>query len=135
MARINRRSTFVLGLGAASLLVLRTPCAEAAVGEEKELAKGVKQKSLGEGPAMIPGYSKVTLRDIIFEPGSTIGPNTMKNPMVCHITQGDLTLVQDGKEFVAKKDYVWTCAKDTVEGATNKGTTIAIMRITDLLES
>jgi hypothetical protein len=59
----------------------------------------------------------------------------MKNPMVCHITQGELTLVQDGKEFAAKKDHVWTCAKDTVEGATNKGTTVAIMRITDLLET
>jgi hypothetical protein len=135
MASMDRRSTLVLGLGAASLLVLRTQSAEAAVGEEKELAKGVKQRSLGEGMAMIPGYSKVTLRDIIFEPGATIAPSTMKNPMVCHITQGELTLVQDGKEFVAKKDYVWTCAKDTVEGATNKGTTVAIMRITDLLES
>jgi quercetin dioxygenase-like cupin family protein len=124
-----------LGLGAASLLILRTQSAEAAVGEEKELAKGVKQKILGEGPSIIPGYSKVSMRDMIFEPGATNGPNTMKNPMVCHITQGELTLVQDGKEFVAKKDHVWTCAKDTVEGATNKGTTVAIMRITDLLET
>jgi len=135
MASINRRSTLALGLGAASLLVLRTPQAEAAVGEEKELAKGVKQKILGEGPSIIPGYSKVSMRDMIFEPGAANGPNTMKNPMVCHITQGELTLVQDGKEFVAKKDHVWTCAKDTVEGATNKGTTVAIMRITDLLEA
>jgi hypothetical protein len=135
MASINRRSMLALGLGAASLLVLRTQGAEAAAGEEKELAKGVKQRSLGEGPAMIPGYSKVTLRDIIFEPGGAIGPNTMKNLMVCHITQGELTLVQDGKEFVAKKDHIWTCAKDTVEGAANKGTTVAIMRITDLLET
>lgn len=135
MTSINRRATLGLGLGAASLLVLRTPSVEAAAGEEKELAKGVKQRSLGEGPAMIPGYGKVTLRDIIFEPGSTLGPNTMKNPMVCHITQGELTIVQDGKEFVAKKDHVWTCAKDTVESATNKGTTVAIMRITDLLET
>jgi len=57
MATINRRSTLALGLGAASLFVLRTPGAEAAVGEAKELAKGVKQKILGEGPSLIPGYS------------------------------------------------------------------------------
>jgi hypothetical protein len=135
MTRISRRSTLALGLGAASLLVLRTQSAEAAVGEEKELAKGVKQRSLGEGPAIIRGYSKVSLRDIIFEPGATVGPNTMMNPMVCHITQGELTIVQDATEFVAKKDHVWTCAKDTVEAATNKGTTVAIMRVTDLLET
>ena len=80
MASMDRRSMLALGLGAATLFVLRAPSAEAAAGEEKELAKGVKQRSLGEGPAMIPGSSKVTLRDIIFEPGSIIGPNTMKNP-------------------------------------------------------
>ena len=70
MASINRRSTFALGLGAASLLVLRTPRAEAAVGEEKELAKGGKQRILGEGPSLIPGYKKVSMRDVIFEPGA-----------------------------------------------------------------
>jgi hypothetical protein len=40
------------------------------------------------------------------------------------------------QEFVAKKDYVWTCAKGTTtEGVTNPGTTVAIMRITDLYET
>jgi hypothetical protein len=40
------------------------------------------------------------------------------------------------KEFVATKDHVWTCAKGTTtEGATNAGTTVAIMRITDVLET
>jgi len=136
MASMNRRSTLALGLGAASLLVLRVPRAEAAVGEEKELAKGVKQRILSEGPSLIPGYSKVSMRDIIFEPGGTVPSNEMMNAMVCHITQGELKIVQNGKEFVAKKDHVWTCAKGTTtEGATNAGTTVAIMRITDLLET
>ena len=136
MASINRRSTLALGLGAASLLMLRTSSAEAAVGEEKELAKGVKQRILGEGPSLIPGYSKISMRDVIFEPGATVPPNEMMNAMVCHITQGELKIVQNGKEFVAKKDHVWTCAKGTTtEGATNAGTTVAIMRITDLLET
>jgi quercetin dioxygenase-like cupin family protein len=125
-----------MGLGAASLLVFRTPSVEAAVGDERELAKGVKERILGEGPAMIPGYSKVSMRDVMFEPGATSPANPMKNAMVCHITQGELKVTQDGKDFVAKKDHVWTCAKGTTtEGATNAGTTVAIMRITDLLET
>jgi quercetin dioxygenase-like cupin family protein len=135
MAPIDRRSLLAMGLGAASLLVFRTPSMEGAVGDERELAKCVKERILGEGPAIIPGYSKVSMRDIIYEPGATSPANPMKNAMVCHITQGELKVTQDGKDFVAKKDHVWTCAKGTTEGVTNAGTTVAIMRITVLLEA
>jgi quercetin dioxygenase-like cupin family protein len=134
MEDVNRRSALVLGLATASAVVLgRQGVAEAAVGEETELAKGVKQKILGEGPAMIPGYKTVQLRDISWEPGASLAVNTMKNPMVCHITEGELQLTQDGKPFTAKKNYVWTCNTGTTEGATNQGSTVAVMRITDLL--
>src|SRR5437763_14869446 len=85
MASITRRSTLALGLGAASLLVLRTPRAEAAVGEEKELAKGVEQKILGEGRSIILGYRRVCMRDMIIELDATVGPDTMQNHMSCHI--------------------------------------------------
>jgi hypothetical protein len=135
MEDVDRRSTFVLGLAAASAFVFAgSGVAEAAVGEETEIAKGVKQKILGEGPAMIPGYKTVRLRDIIFQPGSSEVPTTsMKNPMVCHITEGELQVTQDGKKFEAKKNFVWTCNTGTMEGATNSGSAVAVMRITDLL--
>jgi hypothetical protein len=43
---------------------------------------------------------------------------------------------KENRDEVCQKDHVWTCAKGTtVEGATNEGTTVAIMRITDLLET
>jgi hypothetical protein len=74
------------------------------------------------------------MRDIIMQPGSTTGNNTMKNAMVCHITEGELRLVQDdSKTFTAKKNYVWTCDKGTKEQAFNDGNVVAIMRITDLM--
>jgi hypothetical protein len=123
-----------LGLAAASAFVVGGPVvAVAAVGDETELAKGVKQKILGEGPAMIPEYKTVRLRDISWEPGASAPVNSMKNPMVCHITEGELQITQDGKTFAAKKNYVWTCNTGTTEGAVNTGTTVAVMRITDLL--
>ena len=134
MENVDRRSTVVLGLAAASaVLFAGAGVAEAAVGDETEAAKGVKVKILGEGPAMIPGFKTVRLRDMIFQPGSSVSVNTMKNPMVCHITEGELQLTQDGKPFVAKKNFVWTCNTGTTEGATNSGSVVAVMRITDLL--
>lgn len=56
----------------------------------------------------------------------------MMNPMICHIPEGELRIEQDGKTFTAKKNFVWTCNKDTKEQAFNDGNVVAIMRITDL---
>jgi hypothetical protein len=67
MEDVDRRSTFVLGLAAASaFLFADAGGAEAAVGDETEIAKGVKVKILGEEPAMVPGFKTVRLRDMIF---------------------------------------------------------------------
>ena len=86
----------------------------------------------GETPSLIPGFKTVSMRDVIMQPGSkTMGP-PMENAMVCHITEGELRVEQDGKTFTAKKNFVWTCDKDTKEQASNAGNAIAVMRITDL---
>jgi gentisate 1,2-dioxygenase len=68
----------------------------------------------------------------IIQPGSKTPENQVMNAMVCHITEGELRVVQDGKTFTAKKDFVWTCNKGTIEHVANDGTVVAIMRITDL---
>ena len=135
MEHVDRRSTFVLGLAAASALVFaRSGVAEAAVGDETELAKGVKVKILGEGPAMIPGFKTVRLRDVTFQPGSSIpAKDGMPNPKVCHITEGELQITQDGGKPFTAKNFVWTCNTGTTEGSTNSGSAVAVMRITDLL--
>ena len=58
----------------------------------------------------------------------------MMNDMLCHMTEGELAVVQNDKQFTVKKGDVWTCAKGiTTEGTQNKGNTVAIMRIIDLL--
>jgi hypothetical protein len=86
----------------------------------------------GETPSIVPGFKTVSMRDLIMQPGSkTMGP-PMENAMVCHITEGELRVEQDGKTFTAKKDFVWTCNKDTKEQSFNDGRVVAIMRITDL---
>lgn len=138
MEAINRRSTLALGLtmAATPLIASVTPVAAQTYGpdEGKELAPGVRQVDLSERDAVIPAYKMVKLRDIVIQPGAKTPDNVMKNDMVCHMTEGELSVVQNTKEFTVKKGDVWTCAKaDTTEGTQNKGDAVAIMRVIDLM--
>ena len=66
--------------------------------------------------------------------GAKTPDNMMMNDMLCHMTEGELAVVQNGKPFTVKHGGVWTCAKGiTTEGTQNKGSTVAVMRIIDLL--
>lgn len=58
----------------------------------------------------------------------------MPNPMVCHVLEGEMQIDQDGKVFTAKKNFCWTCNKDTKEQASNiTSNAVAVIRITDLM--
>jgi hypothetical protein len=131
---LNRRSALAMGLAAASTAVVK-PAASQGVGAVKETSPwpGVVVRSYGETPAIIPGFKTVSLRDVVMQPGSKTAGPPMPNAMVCHITEGELRIEQDGKTFTAKKNHVWTCNKDTKEQAFNDGTVVAVMRITDLM--
>ncbi len=135
MENMDRR--LVLGLGlAASTLVLPTAAAAETYGptEGKETAPGVRVVALGERDSVIPGYAMIKLRDVVIQPGAKTPDNMMKNDMVCHMTEGELSVVQNKNTFTAKKGEVWTCAKtDTTEGTQNTSTAVAIMRVIDLM--
>src|SRR5215472_15004928 len=133
MQNVNRRSAVALGLAAASAAVVKPAASQTTDYKDTTVAPGVVNRVYGEGPSLIPGFKTVSLRDIIVQPGSKTPENQeMMNAMVCHITEGELRLVQDGKPFTAKKDFVWTCNKGTIEHAANDGSVVAIMRIMDL---
>jgi hypothetical protein len=133
MTRVDRRSALTIGLAAASAVVVKPAAAQATGFKDTTVAPGVVNRVYGEGPSIIPGFKTVSLRDIIIQPGSKTPENQeMMNAMICHITEGELRLVQDGKPFTAKKDFVWTCNKGTIEHAANEGSVVGIMRITDL---
>jgi len=136
MEQIDRRSALAFGLVGVSGLVLSEQLAAQTYGssEGKELGPGVRQVDLGERDSLIPAYGKVRLRDLVVQPGSKTPENMMMNDMLCHMTEGELAVVQNAKQFTVKKGDVWTCAKGiTTEGTQNKGSTVAIMRIIDLL--
>ena len=133
MTQVDRRSALAIGLAAASAAMVKPAAAQTTGYKDTTVAPGVVNRVYGEGPSIIPGFKTVSLRDIIIQPGSKTPENqVMMNAMVCHVTEGELRVVQDGKTFTAKKNFVWTCNKDTIEHSANDGRVVAIMRITDL---
>ena len=133
MKKLDRRSALAIGVAAASAAMVKPAAAQTTDYKDTTVAPGVVNRVYGEGPSIILGFKTVSLRDIIIQPGSKTPENqVMMNAMVCHVTEGELRVVQDGKTFTAKKDFVWTCNKDTKEHSANDGRVVAIMRITDL---
>jgi hypothetical protein len=133
MQEVNRRSAVALGLAAASATVVKPAIAQTPGANETSPFPGVVIRSYGEERSLIPGFKTVAMRDVIMQPGSKTKEETeMMNAMVCHIAEGELRIVQDGKTITAKKNYAWTCNKGTKEHAVNDSNAVAIMRITDL---
>jgi hypothetical protein len=136
MQNIDRRSAVALGLAAAATAVVRSADAQTAGSPgatEISPSPGVVVRTYGEERSLIPGFKTVVMRDVILQPGAKTKEDTeMMNAMVCHIAEGELRVVQDGKPFTAKKNYVWTCNTGTKEHVVNDSNAVAIMRITDL---
>jgi hypothetical protein len=133
MNRLDRRSALGIGLGAVSAAMMQPAAAQTTGYKDEKPWPGVVVRAYaGETPSLIPGFKTVSMRDVIMQPGSKTMVPPMENAMVCHITEGELLVEQEGKTFTARKNFVWTCNKGTKEQASNKGDVVAIMRIIDL---
>ena len=125
-----------LGLAATSVVVGKIAAAQTTdplAGKDMSPGPGVVMRTYGEERSVIPGFKTVSMRDIILQPGAQTKENAvMTNAMICHIPEGELRVVQDGKTFTAKKNYAWTCNKGTIEHVVNDSNSVAIMRILDL---
>jgi quercetin dioxygenase-like cupin family protein len=136
MEAVNRRSTLALGLtvAAAPLITWATPATAETYGpdEGEEIGPGVRVVALSERPSVIPAYKTVKLRDVVIQPGAMTPDNVMKNDMLCHMTEGELSVVHNKEKFTAKKGDVWACTIGaTTEGTQNTGSAVAIMRVID----
>ncbi|MGQ0547714.1 MAG: cupin domain-containing protein [Betaproteobacteria bacterium] len=97
-------------------------------------APGISRQKWGSRESMIPGYKRIAMRDVVYQPGAKTSNASMPNDMVCHVPEGELRVKQtDGMEFAARKGDVWTCKKGIGEDLENIGSTVAIMRIIDLI--
>jgi hypothetical protein len=134
MRTIDRRSAMALGLAAASAAMVKPAAGQTTDYKDAAPWPGVVVRTYGgETPSLIPGFKTVSMRDLIMQPGSkTLGP-PMENAMVCHVIEGELHVDQEGKQFTAKKNFVWTCNKNTKEQSSNVSNAVAIMRVTELM--
>ena len=95
MEDINRRSVLAFGLAtAATLPALLTPTPASAQryrpDEGREIAPGARRVDFTKRESEIPAYATVSMRDIVYQPGSKSDNPAMANDMVCHCLEGEL---------------------------------------------
>ncbi|HSF29890.1 MAG TPA: hypothetical protein VLK82_05385 [Candidatus Tectomicrobia bacterium] len=123
------RRAMLWGLAGASVLVM---------GEAwNMLAQGAmepERKVIKEAESVIPNFPKIRLREMTFQPGAQ-STRTMDNPMICEITRGALVSKVDGQPVTRNTGDIYTCKIGQVIENENKGNTVAVMRVFDLLPS
>jgi quercetin dioxygenase-like cupin family protein len=134
MEHLNRRQT-LLNIAVASVVLPVASAAAQTSGspEGREIAPGVRRIDYSKRDTMIPNYKTVSMRDSIYQPGASTSGASMGNDMVCHMLEGELTVDTGSGDTLYKKGDVWSCAKNMPERSKNTGTTVAIMRVIDLL--
>jgi quercetin dioxygenase-like cupin family protein len=134
MESLNRRQT-LLNIAVASVVLPIAPAAAQSSGtpEGREVAPGVRRVEYSKRETMIPSYKTVSMRDNIYQPGASTSGASMANDMVCHMLEGELTVDTGSGDTLYTKGDVWSCAKGMPERSRNTGTTVAIMRVIDLL--
>ena len=100
MEDINRRVALTLALAAAPGLVFGASAAEALYDPDfgEEIAPGVRQVFLGSAVSNLSGYTRIIMRDLVFQPGSnTFDPST-PNDMISYVAEGALIVRQGGTQ-------------------------------------
>ncbi len=90
---------------------------------------------MASGLPVIPAHAMVKLRDIVLQPGAKTPDNMMKNDMICHMTEGELSVVQNERSSRSRRATFGPALKEyATEGTQNTSNAVAIMRIIDLMD-
>jgi hypothetical protein len=92
-------------MAATPLIALVTPAAAQTYGpgEGEEIGPGVRVVALGERASVIPAYKMVKLRDVVIQASAKTPDNMMTNDMLCHMTEGELSVVQNEKNSQSRR--------------------------------
>jgi hypothetical protein len=134
-SEFDRRAVLLFGAAGAAAILSGGPMAMADDVKVEELAPGVTLKTFKtvdpQGP--VPGFSKASLMEITFQPGSKFGPDTSKTVDICEIQGAPLYVEITGKDpFTLQPGDVYFCPVGNVETDTNKSDKPSIMRVIEL---
>lgn len=134
MKHVDRRTAFIgLAMVSTAISAGQVVAQNSGSPQGEDIAPGVRSVRYAKSETMIPNYKTISMRDIIYQPGSITSSSAMENDMVCHILEGELTVDTGHGNQLYKKGELWGCAKGMPEESKNNGTTVAIMRVIDLL--
>jgi quercetin dioxygenase-like cupin family protein len=134
MEQLNRRQTLLNIAVASVILPIESASAQTSGSpESREVAPGVRRVEYSKRETMISNYKTVSMRDNIYQPGASTSGSSMANDMVCHMLEGELTVDTGSGDTLYKKGDVWSCAKGMPQRSKNTGSTVAVMRVIDLL--
>ena len=107
MQDMDRRLVLGLGLAASTLALPTAASAQTYEPDEgREIGPGVRVVELGERESMLAAYKMLKMRDLVLQPGAKTPESDMQNDMICHITEGELSVTQNGNTFSVNKGDV-----------------------------
>ncbi|HEX2555115.1 MAG TPA: hypothetical protein VHL98_15560 [Microvirga sp.] len=136
MEHVDRRTALIgLAVTATAVPIGQAVAQSSGAPRGDEIAPGVRSVRYPKTETMIPNYKTISMRDLIYQPGTGTSSSAMENDMVCHVLEGELTVDTGHGSHLYKKGDLWGCAKGMPEHSKNNGSAVAIMRVIDLLPS
>lgn len=134
-SELDRRDVLLFGAAGAATLFGGMTFAMAEEVKAEEIAPGVTLKMFKtvDPVAPIPGFSKASLMEITFQPGSKLSDPGAKHIAICEIQGAPLYVEIKGKEpFTLQPGDIYFCPVGNVETDTNKSDKPSIMRVIEL---
>lgn len=70
---------------------------QAAPGQMTEGTPGLTERQVAEIPSVVPGFAKVRPLEVTWQPGAKGPTSTMKDPVICEMSRGELDEVENGR--------------------------------------